>query len=167
MRRKVVVSFFDFTGEAVRPWAEAGYECLCLDLQHKAVRTEYVGAGLIRFIPWDATNNDHRRLVCRMVEARTVAMVFGWPPCTDLAASGARHWAAKRAKDPDFQTKAVDMAKLVEALAWLWDAPCMIENPQGALCTLWRKPDHRFDPCDFGGYLSADEPHPRWPRAAG
>lgn len=29
----------------------------------------------------------------------------------------------------------------------------MIENPVGRLSTAWRKPDHTFNPCDFGGYL--------------
>jgi hypothetical protein len=29
--------------------------------------------------------------------------------------------------------------------------------------TLWRKPDHAFHPCEFGGYLPADDKHPRWP----
>ena len=29
-----VVSLYDFTGEALRPWAEAGYECHAYDIQH-------------------------------------------------------------------------------------------------------------------------------------
>jgi len=46
--------------------------------------------------------------------------------------------------------------RIVEACFRLceWSgAPWMIENPVGALSTHWRKPDYRFDPCDFGGYL--------------
>lgn len=30
----------------------------------------------------------------------------------------------------------------------------MIENPVSTLSTYWRKPDHTFDPCDYGGYVS-------------
>mgnify|MGYP003149997532 CR=1 FL=1 len=30
----VVLSLFDLTGNMVRPWAEAGYECYCYDIQH-------------------------------------------------------------------------------------------------------------------------------------
>ena len=30
----------------------------------------------------------------------------------------------------------------------------MLENPVGVLSSYWRKPDHTFDPCDYGGYLN-------------
>jgi hypothetical protein len=33
-KRKVVLSLYDFTGEALKPWAEAGYECYAFDIQH-------------------------------------------------------------------------------------------------------------------------------------
>ena len=29
-----VVSLYDYTGEALRPWAEAGFECFAYDIQH-------------------------------------------------------------------------------------------------------------------------------------
>lgn len=32
-------------------------------------------------------------------------------------------------------------------------APYLIENPVSTVATYWRKPDHQFDPCDYGGYL--------------
>lgn len=35
--RNVVLSLYDYTGEAVRPWAEAGFECWCYDVQHPEV----------------------------------------------------------------------------------------------------------------------------------
>jgi hypothetical protein len=42
--------------------------------------------------------------------------------------------------------------------------PYMVENPVGRLSTIWRKPNHYFDPCDFGGYLSdVKAAHPRYP----
>ena len=28
-----IISLYDYTGEAVRPWAEAGYDCYCYDIQ--------------------------------------------------------------------------------------------------------------------------------------
>ncbi len=44
---------------------------------------------------------------------------------------------------------------------FLWsEAPWLIENPVGVLSSYWRKPDHTFDPCDFGGYL--DPPGDAW-----
>lgn len=47
-----VVSFCDLTGNMVRPWAEAGYECWCVDVQHsiRRDRTVAVGNGLINFV---------------------------------------------------------------------------------------------------------------------
>ena len=30
----------------------------------------------------------------------------------------------------------------------------MIENPSSTFSSYWRRPNHTFDPCDFGGYLS-------------
>jgi hypothetical protein len=33
-KRKVVLSLYDFTGEALKPWAQAGYECYAFDIQH-------------------------------------------------------------------------------------------------------------------------------------
>ncbi|NRP26413.1 hypothetical protein XMM379_003134 [Aliiroseovarius sp. xm-m-379] len=42
--RPVVLSLYDLTGEAVRPWAEAGYHCHIFDIQHpKSSPIEYVG----------------------------------------------------------------------------------------------------------------------------
>lgn len=159
-RKPVVLSFFDYTGEAVRPWAKAGYECHCYDLQHDETSMD---GDRIQYHHWDATNYDQTDDIIDDFVERNVVMVFGFPPCTDLASSGALHWAKKRAINPDFQHDAVAMAQAVQHVAWCLHAPYMIENPVGALCTLWRHPDHRFDPCDFGGYLEAGDLHPKWP----
>lgn len=166
---KIVVSLFDYTGEAVRPWAEAGYTCLCFDLQHPAVRWEKAGKGYIVFVPWDsdAPNGGGRKTVADHVlsvgRKSDVVMVFGFPPCTDLAGSGARHWAAKRAADPHFQHKAAMRALLCEAIAnMLCGAPFAIENPAGALSSIWRKANFTFNPCDYGGWLPEGEAHPKW-----
>ena len=34
MDRPAVISLCDKTGNMVRPWAEAGFECICVDIQH-------------------------------------------------------------------------------------------------------------------------------------
>jgi hypothetical protein len=56
---KTVISLYDFTGEAVRPWAEAGYECWCYDIQH-TYRKESVGRGSIHYAYADL--HDHNTL---------------------------------------------------------------------------------------------------------
>jgi hypothetical protein len=169
-KKPVVLSFFEFTGTILEPWAKAGYQCYAFDIQHGGpVRDSYgrPDEGFIEFRHWDASQGrqDTCAMLCELIGmGRKVAMVFGFPPCTDLAASGARHWEAKRKADPEFQNRAVAWAKDVAHVARWFGAPYMIENPQGALSTLWRKPDHRFDPCDYGGYIPLEEAqHPRWP----
>lgn len=141
--RKIVLSLFDRTGNMVRPWAEAGCECWCVDIQHKGIHQE----GNIRFIGadlrlWEVPDD---------VEPR---MVFAFPPCTDLAVSGARWW-----KDKGLRSLAEGIGLVAKAheLATESGAPWMIENPVGALSTHWRKPDAQFDPCEFAGYLDDPE----------
>lgn len=42
-----VISLYDFTGTAMRPWANAGHDCFCFDIQHSEVRPrmEHHGSG--------------------------------------------------------------------------------------------------------------------------
>lgn len=72
-------------------------------------------------------------------------MVIGFPPCTHLAASGARWWPEKIADGR--QAAAVEFVRMIA------DAPVeriAIENPVGALSRLWRKPDQIAQPWQFG-----------------
>lgn len=39
-----------------------------------------------------------------------------------------------------------------------FEVPYMIENPRSVLSTQWRKPDHSFDPWEYGGYLPEKKP---------
>ena len=87
---KIVVSLFDYTGEALRPWAEQGYDCVALDLQHSP---EYdycgmVGDGRIWYLHWDADVSlpaDAARKVIQQVfpsfewSRSKVKFLFGWP----------------------------------------------------------------------------------------
>ena len=50
-KEKTVISCFDLTGNMVRPWAEAGYLCYCVDIQHPQGETRqgniiHVGADI-------------------------------------------------------------------------------------------------------------------------
>ena len=72
-------------------------------------------------------------------------MLIAFPPCTDLASSGARHFARKRA-DGTQQKSIAFFMKFV-------DADCekiAIENPIGIMSTVYRKPDQIIQPCQFG-----------------
>ena len=34
------MSLFDYTGEALKPWAEAGFECFAYDIQHSGTHRD-------------------------------------------------------------------------------------------------------------------------------
>lgn len=137
-----VVSLCDLTGNMVRPWAEAGHDCLCFDLQHsiRADRVERVGSGRITY-RWANV----RSLTAADFPRPTI--VFAFPPCTDLAVSGARDFARKGLRG------FIDALEVVEACRVLCEnsgAPWMLENPVSRISSAWRQPDHTFDPCDYG-----------------
>lgn len=86
------------------------------------------------------------------------SLVVSFAPCTDLAVSGAKHFASKLEKDPDCQARAVRMARLAEQFG----CPYAVENPVSRLATLWRKPDHYWHPWHFTQYCP-EGPHPEFP----
>lgn len=132
----IVISAFDYSTIAARPWADAGYTCYCIDIRHECGQKRdgniiRVGADIQRWIP--PRGDIH------------FAMFF--PPCTDVAVSGASHFRRKglhRLSDAvRLFARCVDIAETLDC-AW------MIENPVSTISTYWRKPDHYFDPCDYG-----------------
>jgi hypothetical protein len=142
-----VVSLCDLTGNMVMPWAEAGYRCLCLDIAHSIRRERRVkmGSGSIVY-RWSNV-----RSITPAELPTDPLVIFAFPPCTNLAVSGAR----------DFQKKGIrgliDGLELVESCRQLceWSgAPWMLENPVSRLSSCWRKPDHLFQPWQFGDNYS-------------
>lgn len=80
----------DLTGHAAEPWADAGYECWCVDIQH-SIRRERV-EGRIHFVWGDA------RTWAPPAEL-DIRFVAGFPFCTHDAVSGARDFATKGGGD--------------------------------------------------------------------
>jgi site-specific DNA-cytosine methylase len=94
--------------------------------------------------------------VAEILHGAPVPGIMGWqrlpwdlliahPPCTDLAVSGARHFAAKIADGR--QQKALDFVQM------LLDAPIphiALENPVSVISTKIRKPDQVCQPWMFG-----------------
>lgn len=162
-----VISLYDFTGEAVRPWAEVGYDCICFDIQHDASAANverFAGGGSIIYRHADLHDSATLDALLAEFSESDVVFAMAFPVCTDLAVSGARHFRAKAALDPLFQRRAADHARACSELFDKLGAPYFIENPVSVLATLWRRPDHRFDPFEYGGYIPAGEAdHPRWP----
>lgn len=132
-----VLSLCDYTGNMVKPWLEAGHLAEIVDIQHppgysndvKGLTT--IGIDVHDFAPLAAGYD----------------MVFAFPPCTDLANSGAR-WFRQKGLGA-----LIEALRVVEACRKICEesgAPWMLENPVGQLATYWREPDYRFDPCDYG-----------------
>jgi hypothetical protein len=91
------------------------------------------------------------------------AIVLAFPPCTDLAVSGAAHFRRKAETDPQFQEKAMWLVYVARDIAEALDAPYAIENPVSVISTIWRKPDYTFHPFEYGGYLPENDTHPQYP----
>lgn len=158
---RVVVSLYDYTGIAVVPWAAAGYDCYCFDNQHTDHSVEYPNGGRITYRNVDL-HGSHQDIVSEF--AGRTAFMSAFPVCTDLAISGAAHFATKLARDPDCQKKAAWYARQCELTGLDLGAAGYIENPISVLSTLWRKPDYIFNPYEYGGYIDeADAEHPTWP----
>ena len=84
----IVISCFDLTGNMVMPWAEAGFTCYCVDMQHPAGESREgnifrVGADMRDWLP----------------PFRPIAFAAFFPPCTDVAVSGAR-WFRDKGSSP-------------------------------------------------------------------
>ena len=77
-----------------------------------------------------------------------VDLIIAHPPCTHLASSGARHFAAKRADGRQQQGIDLFMGIIAECeeigCAWA------VENPIGIMSSLYRKPDQIIQPWQFG-----------------
>ncbi len=71
-------------------------------------------------------------------------LVIAFPPCTDLAVSGARWFPEKRANGS--QQRSIDFFMQFTRLTCPW----AIENPIGIMSTIYRKPDQIVQPWQFG-----------------
>ena len=166
MTKGIVLSLYDYTGEALKPWAEAGYTCYAFDIQHPDIgkRDTFEGGGYIEYIQMDLWNLDNIHLICDWFKDEDVVFGMAFPVCTDLAVSGAAHFARKEQENPGFQIRASNHARWCAALFDSLGVPYFIENPVSRLATLWRKPDYSFHPYEYGGYIHEDDAeHPKWP----
>jgi len=157
-----VVCLFEESGLSARAWAVMGYSVYCYDLLHTVAKEEAVGRGVMHFIPWDARDAQQNENIIKKHRGAAV-ILLSFPPCTDLAVSGARHFKAKKARDPDYLSKAMSLVYLGRDIGERLDVPYCIENPVSVISSEWRKPDYIFDPSDYGGYLPVGDVHPLYP----
>jgi hypothetical protein len=147
MSEGIVLSLFDYSGNFVQPWAEAGYDCVCVDVKHEGdQRVVGVGNSHIEYISADITDWIPPR--------EDYAFVAAFPPCTNLAVSGARWF---KDKGLDGLTEGIQNVEAAREICEWADAPWFIENPVSTLSTYWREPDFTFHPYEFDEYTDEDE----------
>lgn len=138
--QKVVLSFFDLSGEWSKPWEEAGYQVYRFDIQDDPVVGDVNNFSTDFFNDWFGS-----------FEGMDIHAILAACPCTDFASSGNRHFAAK---DADGRT--VASVKLVhqtlKAIEYFKPAVWALENPVGRIEKLGGLPPWRlsFDPYQLG-----------------
>ncbi|ADZ82538.1 DNA cytosine methyltransferase [Cellulosilyticum lentocellum] len=138
MKRNILLSLFDLTGNWSRPYRENGFEIIQVDLQ----------AG-IDILTWDY----------KQIPKERVYGILAACPCTDFSLSGARHFARK---DADGTTaKSIELVqKTLEIVDYFEPAFWVVENPMSRIHKLntgLGEVKFKFNPCDFAGYLQSEE----------
>jgi len=96
------------------------------------------------FLPSE-TEGQHYQGDVRDMLKQSWDLMIAHPPCTHLAVSGARHFAAK--KSSGVQDEALDFVRLL----LLSDVPMIcLENPVSIISSRIRKPDQIIQPWQFG-----------------
>ena len=117
-----ILSLCDYSGEWSRPYREAGYEVIQVDLQR---------------------DGRDVRLLQREKDAHGILAAS---PCTCFASSGA--WVKRSDEDMIDALSVVDACiRIVFACNPVWWA---LENPIGKLVRYLGKPKMYFQPCDYG-----------------
>ena len=148
--KDTILCLCDLTGVMAKPWVEAGYKTVLVDPQHSGITTH----GQITKIG-HVIDHPETWQYLRSIKDR-VAFVAAFPPCTDLAVSGARWFTDKASKDKAFQFKAMQVVWQCHVIAEMMDAPYFIENPVSQISTYWRKPDCFFHPYQYTGFCAED-----------
>ena len=106
IERKVMISCFDLTGNMAKPWADAGYECHIVDVQHPDGKTV---EGNVTKWGMDVKEWEKRFFEENPGIKNRVIFASFFPPCTDLAVSGARWFAEKETKKPGTRKRAMEL----------------------------------------------------------
>jgi len=161
--KPTVLFLFNSSSYAVQPWIDDGrFNVVSVDYDdtdhsgaHKEPCEGHTVFNLDLSQPYAASRVN--ALLCSHGYANP-SICISFTPCTDLAVSGAAHFARKREANPNFQQEALDMA----LIATHFGCPYMVENPVSVLATLWRKPDMYWHPYEFA-HQCPPGPHPEFP----
>lgn len=155
--KKMMFSLCDITGKMAMPWVEAGYIAVLVDPQHEKYAPQH---SKIWF------DGNYLRISCFLIDCisflgqlskhNQVVFVSGFPPCTDVAVSGAAHFAKKAAKDKHFQSKAALIAEQCRTIGLMTGAPYFFENPVSVFSSIFGAPQYTFHPYYYTAYCKED-----------
>jgi hypothetical protein len=145
----IIFSLFDKTGILVKPWADAGYECHIVDMQHEK-QAETIG----NITKWGMDVHEWEKMFTEKFPDKLNNAVFAafFPPCTDLAVSGARWFKHKEDCKPGTRKRAMDLVYWSDSFGKKLKCPYFIENPVSVISSEWRRPNFSFHPYEYGGY---------------
>lgn len=146
--RDVVLSLCDLTGNFTTPWVGAGYTAILVDPQHGI--THWDGPTL----KVAATVQEAMPLIRDYLPR--LAFVAGWPPCTDMAFSGALWFEKKAVADSFYLGRAFAVAEQCRIVGELAGVPYFVENPRSMLSHLWGKADFVFQPWEYSEHEPLD-----------
>jgi hypothetical protein len=130
---KTVLSLFDYTGNWSRPYKEAGFSVIQIDLK--------LGHDIMS---WDYTN----------VSRYEVYAILAAIPCTNYALSGARWFKEKDLNGSTDLSNAI-VRKTLEIINYFNPIIFAIENPMSRIHTCvpeLGKPVLKFHPYEYAGY---------------
>lgn len=157
MSKGTAIFLCDYTGIMAKPWVDAGYKAILVDPQHE----KHTVVDNVERIPLFLVDALPR--LGEIIRTENVVFVAAFPPCTDVAVSGAAHFQSKAAKDKHFQAKAALIAEQCRTVGAVSGAPWFFENPVSVFASIFGKPSCTFDPFEYGGYLDEDDQHPEYP----
>lgn len=148
MKQPAMISMCDKSGIMARPWAENGYTCICVDIQHSIRATKkrnhkierFEGGGEIHYVYGDARSWKPTTFITDFFNRYYIAFVACFPVCTNMAGSGAQDWDLK------------GLAMLTDGLM-LFNSCEQIADWSGApycIPTHHRKADFFFHPWHYG-----------------
>lgn len=145
--RQAAIFLYSKTGAAAQPWADAGIECWCVDIQHSIRRDRR--EGLINYVWGDARS-------WRPPQGLKIVFVASFSPCTDVAVSGARDFEKKGGIMLRDSIEMFEAGR--QAAAWS-GAPYYCENPVTYLSSVPHigRPDYYFEPFEYAGYCDDPE----------
>jgi hypothetical protein len=148
MNKGIIIILCDLNGIIGNPWRKAGFEVIEIDPQRENNGT------ILGMMP----------AISKAILSNRVVFVCGFPPCTDVAVSGAKHFESKRLKDPHFQTRAALVAEQCRMIGEICQVPWFFENPVSVFASIFDDCKLTyFNPYEFGGYLPEDDTNPQFP----